>query len=302
METESSRTSHYPIRDSMGNIVMITDQRDARSSATTTRPSGSKRSASTPRRHESIPVIVIEGVVEVLFSEAIDIKAIQRGVQEGRVTLTSASASLPVEARKGLGLGRNEGRRILLAPHDPVAPGTTVGWTRAETVLDLFQKAMAGAYERTFEWAEDRVVEDTTRPQLLEIRVRDAEEAEIEFTEPIDTAQAAAAISVDGEHPAWSQSSDGYTLFSGTALPTGPHRIQIPATLADPPATPSPNPSTRPSPSTTRTSSLTGRPIPRSRPAEPPVTPTASKPATATPPQAGSPSATAGTTPSWGAS
>lgn len=226
-------STQFPIRDSSGNVVVLTDAQGRTVERYDYTPFGQQtiRVDTTPPSIDSVSIVV--GLVEVVFSEAIDAPRALAGATAGRISLFTASGPVAFEAARGAGQGRNAGRRLLLAPTNPIAAAATVQLRlEPDAVVDLFQKQMAEPYERTFAWAADRIVEDTSAPQLLEIRLRDGK-LEFEFTERLDPSQAALATTLDDQPVALVASSDGLTLSSATPLPTGPHRLKIATTLAD---------------------------------------------------------------------
>ncbi len=229
-------SQQYPLYDSIGNLTAITDAQGGTVERYEYTPYGEQtiRVDSAPPKVDSVTIRA--GVVEVLFSEAVSGAALSRALSGGQASLVRVTDSTPIAvvAEQPQVIGRNAGRRVLLQLAAAPATGEALR-LRLEppAVIDTFQKAMEEAFEIDFNWAADQIVVDTTAPELLEVRAK-AGKIEVEFSEEIATAQASAAIQIDGQPLTWQLSDDRFTVTSTTAVSTGSHQLTIPTSLTDP--------------------------------------------------------------------
>jgi len=130
--------------------------------------------------------------------------------------------------------GRQAGRRIVLALGQSPATGTALRLTLPAGALeDDFLNANSAEVQPTWTWSgADEVVLDTRAPAISEVRIRSGR-VEIELTEEVVAASAAATVTIDGAPTTWQLAEDRYTLRSLAEVSPGGHTVSLVPGIAD---------------------------------------------------------------------
>jgi RHS repeat-associated protein len=229
-------TELTPLYDSNGSLVAVTDTAGKPVERYDYSPYGEQLILVDSTAPQVTQVRIAGGELWVEVSEDVLPSALADAVTAGQVTLVDDATleALPISLSQPVLTGRMARRRLVITTTDPPAAGTAVTLRFEPAALrDPFLNALAAAFELPFTWSTtDTVVHDGGAPSWQLVTVED-DHMLITFSEEVDPASVASAVTVDGGPLTWTPEPDRYALRSSTALAAGTHSLEILTTVAD---------------------------------------------------------------------
>ncbi|MEM8963088.1 MAG: Ig-like domain-containing protein, partial [Acidobacteriota bacterium] len=194
--------SAVPVYDSSGNIAALTDVNGKPVERYSVSTYGDTTITVDSVSPEVDQVRIVGGDIWVEMSEEVMLADLETAIGSGAIELWDTTQDIAVglnSVSQPVQHGELARRRMIITTTDPPVVGNDLRLTfQPDALIDTFHNKLLSQIEITFPWsATDTVVHDTEPPKVSVVIVRDGR-LEIEFTEEVDPALAAATIEIDG--------------------------------------------------------------------------------------------------------
>ena len=226
-----------PLYDSTGNVVASTSVADGRVLERYSYSAYGDVKITADLGAPTIEQVRIVGdELWLEVSEEVQADALAKALTAGDFEVVRVSDLTPYEIAisQPVNDGRNAGERVVVSFVTPPVSAEAVTLDLAGSALvDSFLNEMAAAYHLDIAWPGlDTVLVDNAAPEVLEVVLK-ADHLELEFSEPVTSASAAAAILLDGDAYGWSMDQTGYRLTSVETVSEGTHDLVVDTGLTD---------------------------------------------------------------------
>ncbi|MEM9557620.1 MAG: Ig-like domain-containing protein [Acidobacteriota bacterium] len=229
--------SYFPLYDTIGNLIAVTDEQGEIVERYLYTPYGDRIVwvDDTPPVVEQIRLE--DGAVVLEVSEPIQPRRLTE-LSDATLRRGADGQYFPVDVETPVTTGRQAHKRIVLRPKNPsglLSEGDLLTlYIPAEGLLDRFGLSIGNDFDLTFAWSSSglTILEDTTPPRVEEVCIAADRTLKVTLSEQAVLASASTALQVDGQATAWTVDASGYILTS-LPLAAGSHSLELQSVALD---------------------------------------------------------------------